>query len=114
MIPVSSVLTLDTVAANFTLLVPARTLTEAGTLMAELLLDMCTWSPPDGAAMLVRIVQVSAPAPDILASSQFKSLISAEPVVPLPCSIMAAAAEEEELVTTLSWPEESESLLGEK
>ena len=42
MTPVSLELTLKIVAANLTLLAPAGTLTEAGTLMAELLLDRYT------------------------------------------------------------------------
>ena len=52
-VPVSSELTLATVAANFTLLAPAGTLTDVGTEIVELLLDRCTCIPPEGAAMLV-------------------------------------------------------------
>jgi hypothetical protein len=67
MTPISSELTLDIVAANFTLLDPARTFIEAGTFMAELLLERFTWSPAEGAAMLRAMVHESEPAPDILA-----------------------------------------------
>ena len=89
-------------AVNFALLAPAGTLMEAGTLMAELLLERCTWSPPVGAAMVVETVQESEPAPDILAWSHVKLAISAEPEAPLPCSLMTAAASDDELVMTLS------------
>ena len=113
-VPVSSELTFDMDAANFTLLAPAGTFTEAGTLTAELLLERCTCIPPDDAAMLVLIVHVSAPDPETWAWSQLSPLISAEPVAPLPCSLIAAAAEDEELVITLSWPDKSDSLFGVK
>jgi hypothetical protein len=75
---------LDTVAVNLALFVPAGTVTEAGTLMAEVLLERCTFSPPDGAAMFVLIVQESEPDPVTLPSSQTNPLISADPEEPLP------------------------------
>jgi len=64
--------------------------------------------------MLVETVQEEDPASDKLAWSQFKPLRSADPEAPLPCNLIAAAAVAAELVITLSWSKESESVLGEK
>lgn len=76
-VPLWFVLKVDTVAANFTLVAPAGTVTEAGTFMAAMLLERRTVSPPDGAEIFVRIVQVSLPTAVISAVSQLKALISA-------------------------------------
>lgn len=76
-VPLWSVLNVETVAANLTLDAPAGTVTDAGTFMAAMLLERRTRSPPDGAGMFVRIVQVSLPTAVISAVSQLKALISA-------------------------------------
>jgi hypothetical protein len=112
--PVWSALTFETVATNLTLLAPAGTVTEAGTLIAEVLLESCTWSPLDGAATFVTIVQESEAAPVTLASSQVNPFISAEAEEPLPCNLIVVAGVDEALVITPSWSDESELLLGEK
>ena len=69
-------------ATNFTLLAPEGTVTEAGTTMAEVLLESCTWRPPDGAAMSVESVQESETAPVKFASLQVNALISGRPEDP--------------------------------
>lgn len=58
-----------------TLVTPAGTITEAGTLMAAILLDRCTRMPPVGAAVLVVTVHVSEPAPVMVVFSQAKPVI---------------------------------------
>lgn len=102
MIPASSELTLDTVAKNLAVLAPAGTVTEVGTMMAELLLESLTWRPSEGAAMLVVMVQDVDPASDIVAASHLRPLRSAEPEEPFPCNLTATATVEEELVITFS------------
>jgi hypothetical protein len=101
-VPLWSVFTVDTVAANFTLVEPAGTVTEAGTLISAMLLARCTKSPPDGAEVFVTTVQVLAPVPVISAVSQLKALSSAFFAEPFPCNLTEAAGDEEALVITLN------------
>ena len=54
------------VAVKLALAAPAVTVTEVGTVTAELLLDRLTVNPPLGAAALSATVQVSVPAPVIV------------------------------------------------
>jgi hypothetical protein len=101
-VPLCSVLTVDIVAANFTLVAPAGTVTEAGTLISAMLLAMRTKSPLAGAEMFVSTVQVLVPVPVTFAVSQRKALSSASCAEPFPCNFTAAAGEEESLVITLN------------
>jgi hypothetical protein len=101
-VPVWSVFTFDTVAANLTLAAPAGTVTDAGTLIAAMLLDKRTSSPPDGADMFVTTVQVSVPATVISVVAQLKPLISGFLADPLPCNPTVATAVAESLVITLN------------
>jgi hypothetical protein len=103
-VPLWSVLNVATVAANFTLVAPSGTVTDAGTFMAAMLLERRTRSPPDGAELFVRIVQVSLPTAVISAVSQLKALISAFWADPLPCRGTVAAGVVEALVITFNWP----------
>ena len=57
------VVTAVTVAVNPALVAPAGTVTEPGTVTAELLLDRLTASPPVPAAAERLTVQLSLPAP---------------------------------------------------
>jgi len=66
------------------------------------LLESCTWSPLDGAATFVTIVQDSEAAPVTLASSQVIPFISIEAEEPWPCSLMVVAGVDEALVITPS------------
>jgi hypothetical protein len=106
-VPVCSVLTFNAVAANLTLVAPAGTVTDAGTLIAAMLLDKRTSSPPDGAEMSVTTVQVSVPATSICAVSQLNPLICALLREPLPCNDTVASGIEGSVVTTLNWPVKS-------
>lgn len=63
----SSELTFDIVAANFALLAPEETLTVAGTLIAELLLERFACNPLDGAAMVRATAHETEAAPDTCA-----------------------------------------------
>ena len=58
-------LTEEMVAVKLTVVAPAATVTEAGTVTAELLLVRLTTKPPVGAAALSPTVHVSVPAPVI-------------------------------------------------
>jgi hypothetical protein len=59
------VLTADTVAVKLAVVDPAATVTEAGTVTAELLLARLTANPPLGAAAFSVTAQLSVPAPVI-------------------------------------------------
>jgi len=64
-VTVCAVLTAETVAVKLALVDPAPTVTEAGTVTAELLLAKLTAKPPVGAAVFSVTVQLSVPAPVI-------------------------------------------------
>lgn len=71
-VAVCAVLTALTVAAKLALVAPAATVTDAGTVIAELLLLRLIANPPVGAAPLKATVQLSAPAPVIDPLAQLK------------------------------------------
>ena len=64
-VTVAAVLTAVTVAEKLAVVAPAATVTEAGTVTAELLLARLTANPPVAAAAFSVTVQVSVPAPVI-------------------------------------------------
>jgi hypothetical protein len=66
-----------------TLVAPAGTVTDDGTVTAELLLERLTAAPFFGAAMSVVTVQVSVPAPVIEPLAQLRLESEAE-LAPLP------------------------------
>ena len=101
-VPIWFELTVDTVALNLTLLSPAGTVMDAGTLMAAMLLERATKSPPEGAAALVVSVHVSLTAPVTVVVSQLRPLSKAFCAEPLPCSFTVAAGVEEEVAITLN------------
>jgi hypothetical protein len=68
------VLTADTVAVKLAVVDPAATVTEAGTVTAELLLARLTANPPLGAAAFSVTVQLSVPAPVIDPLAQVSAL----------------------------------------
>ena len=72
--------------------------------MEATLLDNCTSSPPEGAAVLKLTVQESEPGPAALAFAQFRPLNSAfgVEVEPLPWRLTVAAGVVEALLITLS------------
>jgi hypothetical protein len=84
-VTVWAVLTEDTVAVKLAVVDPAATVTEAGTVTAELLLARLTANPPLGAAPLRVTVQLSVPAPVIDELVQFRLVkVGVLAEVPLP------------------------------
>ncbi len=72
-VAVCAVLTAETVAEKLAVVEPAATVTEAGTVTAELLLARLTTKPPVGAAALSPTVHVSVPAPVIVPLAQLSA-----------------------------------------
>ena len=70
-VAVCAVVTVVAEAVNLALAAPAVTVTVAGAVTVELLLDRLTVNPPLGAAALSATVQVSVPAPVIVPLVQF-------------------------------------------
>jgi hypothetical protein len=75
------VLTEETLAVKLVLVAPDATVTVAGTITAELLLDRLTANPPFGAAPLSVTVQLSVPAPIIESLMQSNALNAGAPVL---------------------------------
>ena len=106
-----AVVTEATVAVNVALVALARTVTEAGTVTAALLLDKLTLNPPAGAAEVNVTVQLSLPEPvmeEVLQVNPLKvALTVATPVrgrtvvIPLP-----------ELLEIVSWPAAAPAVVG--
>ncbi|HEY2470614.1 MAG TPA: hypothetical protein VGI45_22660 [Terracidiphilus sp.] len=94
--------TAETFAENVALVAPAGTVTEAGTVSAEVLLERLTSSPLVGAALFVVTVQVSVPDPLTLVLAQLNPLRAADPVDPLPCNLTVVPGVAEAPVMTLS------------
>ena len=91
------------------LLAPEGTVTEAGTVIAVLLLARLTASPVVGAAAVNVTVQLSEPAPIIEVLAQVRP--AREPVDPRPCSLVGlddrVVMVERLVVVRLSVPVES-------
>jgi len=83
------VLTAETVAVKLALVDPAPTVTEAGTVTAELLLVRLTANPPLGAAALSVTVQLSVPAPVIDPLAQVSALNTGTPVLSCSAKVFA-------------------------
>jgi hypothetical protein len=102
----------DTVAMNPALVAFAGTVTFAGSVTAELLLDKLTLIPPLGAAALSVTVQASVPDSDMVALLQEKVLSAAVTVsgvlvvavVPVPLRLMTVVPSVEELLAMVSCP----------
>jgi hypothetical protein len=75
------VVTADTVAVNAALVAPAATVTDAGTVTDELLLDRFTPNPPVGAAAVSVAVQASVAAPVSELAVQLTALSAANTVL---------------------------------
>jgi hypothetical protein len=100
-IAVCAVLTDATVAEKPALVAPAGTVTEAGTVIDELLLERLTVNPPLAAAAFNVSVQASVPAPVIDAFEQETAVSTGTPV---PVRLIAVAEPIEELLANISWP----------
>jgi hypothetical protein len=102
--------TADTLAAKFALDVPEGTVMEAGTDIAAPLLARVTSVPPLGADPLSFTVQVSEPAPIMVADAHVRPDRLGDEFDPLPWSFTdpETLTEDVDWAFTLSWPVESE------
>ena len=91
----------ETAAEKVALVAPAGTITEAGTLMAVLLLARVTVWPPVGAPPDRVTVQESVPAPEIDALAQETDFSE---TTPAPLILIAALGEVAELLAMLMEP----------
>ncbi|MFZ0745992.1 MAG: hypothetical protein WAM85_16395 [Terracidiphilus sp.] len=107
-VPVSvtawAVVTDVTVAENPILVAAAGTVTEPGTVTAELLLDKLMVSPPAGAAPLSVTVQASVPDPVMDPALQASALSVPAAATPEPLRLTVAVELVEELLVTVSIP----------
>jgi hypothetical protein len=88
-VAICAVVTGDTVAVNATLLAPAATVTDAGTVTAELLLARFTPNPPAGAGAVSVTAQASVADPVTDAALQL-IVPSAAGTTPVPLRLIAA------------------------
>lgn len=100
-VTVCAELTDDTVAEKLALEAPAATVTEDGTVTAELLLEIPTVKPPLAAAAFKATVQASVPAPVMDELVQDSAVSTGTPV---PLSDMVVELPVDELLVTVSWP----------
>jgi hypothetical protein len=98
-VTVSEELTEETVAVKLALLAPAATVTEAGTVTAELLLLRLTEKPLLAAAAFSATVQLSVPAPVIDPLLQLSPFSTGTPV---PLRLTNVEAPLEELLVRVS------------
>ena len=91
----------DTVAAKLALLDPAGTVTEFGTVTAELLLANATASPPLAAAVFSVTVQLSVPAPVI---DPFAHVNPVSTGTPVPLRPIVVELPVDELLISVSAP----------
>jgi hypothetical protein len=99
----------DTVAVKLAVVDPAATVTEAGTVTAELLLARLTAKPPLAAAGFRVTVQLSVPAPVIDPLVQLSPLNIGTPV---PLRLITVAVPLEELLVKVSWPAAAPAVVG--
>jgi hypothetical protein len=108
-VTVCAVLTVVTVAVKPAEVDPAATVTEAGTVTAELLLARLTVNPPVGAAVFSDTVQLSVPALVIDPLLQVKPLNTGCPV---PLRLIAVEVPVEELLVRVRVPETVDAAVG--
>lgn len=94
---------------NAALVVPAGTVTDAGTVTALLLLDKLTTSPPVGAPTFSVTVQASVPAPVIELLVQ---VIPPKAEMPVPVSPIVDEVPVDELLVNVSCPEIAPATVG--
>jgi len=108
-VTVVAVLTAVTVAVKPALIAPDATVTDAGTLIAELLLARLTASPPLAAAGFTVTEQLSVPAPVI------EPLVQLSPVstgTPVPPRLITVDAPVDELLASVNDPEAAPAAVG--
>jgi hypothetical protein len=103
------VLTDETVAVKLAVVAPAATVTEAGTITAELLLATPTANPPLAAATFSVTVQLSVPAPVIDAVLQVKPLNAG---VPEPLRLITVDVPLDELLVKVNEPVSAPAAVG--
>jgi hypothetical protein len=108
-VTVCAVLTEFTVAEKLALLDPAATVTDAGTVIAELLLDRLTVNPPVAAAALSVTVQLSVPVLFIEPLAQLNPVSTGTPV-PLRFTIVELPVDE--LLVSVSVPDAAPAAVG--
>jgi len=101
--------TAETVAVKPALVDPDATVTVAGTLTAELLLERFTAKPPLAAAAFSVTEQLSVPAPVMEPSAQ---LSPASTGTPVPLRAMAVEVPVDELLVNVSDPETAPTAAG--
>ena len=100
-VTVVAVLTVEAEAVKIALVVPAATVTLAGTAKATLLLARLTTNPPAAAAAFSVTVQLSVPVPEIDPLAQLSPLSTG---TPLPLRLIVVDVPEEELLVSVSVP----------
>jgi hypothetical protein len=108
-VAVAEPLTAVTVAVNPALVAPDATVTDAGTLTAELLLARLTAKPPLAAAAFKVTEQLSVPAPVI------EPLVQLSPLnwgIPVPLRLTAVEVPAEELLVSVNDPEAAPAAVG--
>jgi hypothetical protein len=103
------VLTPDTVAVKLPVVDPAATVTEAGTVTAELLLARLTANPPLAAATFSVTVQLSLPAPVIDPLVQLSPLNTG---TPMPLRLITVDVPLEELLVRVNEPLAAPAIVG--
>ena len=111
MVAVVVVLTADTVAVNGTLVAPEGTVTDAGTVMEELLLASDTANPPLCAAAVRLTVQASVPAP-VSESLLHDTPLSAAAATPVPLKPIIAVPPLLALLTSVKLPASAPAVVG--
>jgi hypothetical protein len=105
-----AVVTADAVAVNVALVAPEATVTDAGTVTAELLLDSATAKPPLGAADVSVAVHASVVAP-VSELLLHVTPLSAAVAVPVPLRLIVAVAGEA-LSLTVTVPVSAPAAVG--
>jgi hypothetical protein len=108
-VTVSVALTEETVAVKLAVVVPDATVTEAGTVTAELLLARFTTNPPLAAAAFRVIVQLSVPAAVIDPLVQLSALNAGSP---RPVRVITVEVPVEELLFRISEPVAAPAVVG--
>ena len=104
-----AVLTDDTVAGKLALDEPAGTVTDAGTVTAELLLPRLTANPPVAAAPFSVTVQLSVPAPVI---DPLVQVSPANTATPVPLRLTTVDVPVDELLVNVNVPEAAPAAVG--
>lgn len=102
-------LTEETVAVKLAEVAPAATVTDAGTVTAELLLARLTTNPPLADAAFNVTVQLSVPAPLIEPDAQLNPVSTG---TPLPLRLITVEVPLEELLVSVREPETPPAAAG--